>query len=104
MKQIQKYIVWASILALTTHLAALLGIFSVGGWTTKLAGLIPSLSSHYLPNIVFALWLSFVASQQSLSKLIWALFGFAFGIIAVGIFYILLIYYNVLTIKKSIAK
>jgi F0F1-type ATP synthase assembly protein I len=104
MKEIEKYVVWASIITIFTYLLSLAGIFSIGAWGVKFVGVGTSALSYYLPNFVFALWLSYAASKQSLRKTTWALFGFASGIYAVAIFYILLSYFNILSIRKSLVK
>ena len=102
MKKIEKFVLWASILSFVVYLVSGLGLLAYGDWNAKLASFSVRTLVYYIPHIVFGIWLWWAAKQQSLDKFTWGFFGFALGIYGVAVFYILLIYFNVLSMKNAL--
>jgi hypothetical protein len=108
MSRIEKFAFWAAIISLIFFVLSLFGIFSFRYWATSeivkssLNESLVRLFSSYIPEIVFGVWLYYEAGQKKLSKVTWSLFGLAFGIYGVALFYILLAYFNILAIRKKL--
>jgi uncharacterized membrane protein len=56
--------------------------------------LLAGLAVEYLHHLVSLVWLWFAAREEALSKSSWAVFGLAFGMLGVAVFYTANIYYR----------
>jgi hypothetical protein len=101
MKQIEKYILWASIVSLILNLVVMFWAFSADHPLEITGRTLFQFLAHFLPNIVFGVWLAWASTNMKLSKVPWSLFALAYGIYGVAIFYILAIYYNLIVIKRG---
>lgn len=95
MQEVQKYIVLMVLLGIIAYLFPLFRDFYL---VSLYGGNIPYLEERSwelftfiviaLQNVVAGIWLWALARKDELNKLVWAVFGLVFGLIAVGIFYL----------------
>lgn len=95
MQEVQKYIVLLLVLSV---IAYLFPFFRDIYLMNRFGGEIPYFDKKKwelwtsiivaLQNVGAAVWLWVLAKTNGLSRMVWSLFGLAFGLIAVGIFYL----------------
>ena len=109
MKKLEKFAFWAAVISLSFFLLSSLGLLSMSHWVgsdnsridAKYYDVLIQVSSYYIPQVLFGIWLYWEALQKKFSKLTWGLFGLTFGIYGVALFYILLIYFNLISLRNK---
>ena len=102
MKYIEKYIIWLVIIAVVSFFlpfirdiyfaqqygASQIPLTEQAQWKSYLAII------GILQNIVAAIWLVLLAKEHQVNRILWGAFGLVFGLIGVGLFYLVSIYEN----------
>ena len=111
MRQIEKYVLWISILTLIIAAASFLGVWSMFNSSSletidvssRISEFSIQFTFSFLPNIVGAFWLGWAAKTKGLGKLPWVLLSIAHGLIGIILFYVLLCYFELRLIKQRIS-
>ena len=100
MKNIEKYIVWLIVLTAISFVlpfirdiylaqqygSAQIPLTEQAQWKSYIAFI------GIMQNFVAAIWLVFLAKAHQLNRILWGVFGLTFGLLGVGLFYLVSIY------------